>query len=77
MPSLVNLIEEALKRINNGGVSIILIEQNVDLALSIGDHGYVIDEGYIMVSAPAAELREDDEIKKRYLSSESLQFELW
>lgn len=68
MPSLVDLIEEALERINNDGVSMILVEQNVDLALSISDHGYVIDEGQIMVSAPAAELREDDEIKKRYLT---------
>ncbi|WP_436347147.1 ABC transporter ATP-binding protein [Natronorubrum sp. FCH18a] len=68
MPSLVDLIGKALERINNDGVSIILVEQNVDLALSISDHGYVIDEGQIMVSAPAAELREDDEIKKRYLT---------
>lgn len=67
MPSLVDIIGEALQRINGEGVSIILVEQNVEMALSIGDYGYVIDEGQIMASGPASELQTDDEIKSRYL----------
>lgn len=68
MPSLVDLIENALEQINADGVGMILVEQNVDMALSISDYGYVIDEGQIVASGQAADLRDDEEIKSRYLA---------
>lgn len=68
MPSLVELIEESLERINDEGVSMILVEQDVELALSISDYGYIIDEGQIMISDTAENLREDEEIKERYIT---------
>lgn len=68
MPSLVDLIEEALTKINDDGVGMILVEQNADMALSISDYGYVIDEGQIVASGDAADLRGDEEIKDRYLT---------
>jgi branched-chain amino acid transport system ATP-binding protein len=68
MPSLVDLIEEALTKINDDGVGMILVEQNVDMALSISDYGYVIDEGQIVASGDVADLQGDEKIKDRYLT---------
>ena len=68
MPTLVDKLGEILARINDAGVTMLLVEQNVDLALEIGDYGYVIDEGAIQTSAPANELQADEEIIEKYLA---------
>ena len=48
-------------------VSILLVEQNASLALSIASFGYVIETGRIVLGAPSAELREDENVRRAYL----------
>jgi branched-chain amino acid transport system ATP-binding protein len=50
-----------------GGLSILLIEQNAELALSIADVGYVLESGRIALSGPGPELLRDDNVQRVYL----------
>lgn len=68
MPSLVEQLRDIFVRINDAGVALLLVEQNVELALSISDYGYVIDEGMIQAEGPSSELEENEEVKQRYLA---------
>lgn len=68
MPSLVDQLRDILVRINEDGVALLLVEQNVELALEISEYGYVIDEGMIQAEGASSELEEDEEIKRRYLA---------
>ena len=59
---------ELIKRINDKGLTILLVEQNVIQSLAIADRAYVIEEGRIAISgSEAAELRDNAELKKSYL----------
>lgn len=49
------------------GVTILLIEQNANLALAHSDRAYVLETGKVLLSGPAAELREDERVKEAYL----------
>ena len=53
--------------INQGGTSILLVEQNALLALAVAHRGYVMETGRIVISGPGAELTANDEIAKAYL----------
>ena len=66
-PMLVQRIRELLVEINRQGVSILLVEQNAKMALSIASHGYVMETGAIVMDKPAAALREDEDVKEFYL----------
>lgn len=68
MPSLVDQLRDILIQINDDGVALLLVEQNVELALEISDYGYVIDEGMIQAEGASSELEKDEEIKRRYLA---------
>jgi branched-chain amino acid transport system ATP-binding protein len=68
MPSLVDKLRNILVEINRDGKSILLVEQNVDLALEIGDYGYVIDEGSNVHENSCNELRNNEEIIDQYLT---------
>jgi branched-chain amino acid transport system ATP-binding protein len=67
MPLLVNQIAIILQEMNKDGVTILLVEQNVEMALSISSRGYVIDQGMIQFEGPAKELQQNREIQQRYL----------
>lgn len=67
MPLLVNQIAVILKEMNKDGVTILLVEQNVEMALSISSRGYVIDQGLIHFEGSAQELQQNREIQQRYL----------
>lgn len=67
MPLLVNQITIILKEMNKDGVTILLVEQNVEMALSISKRGYVIDQGVIQFEGSAEELQQNREIQQRYL----------
>ena len=56
-----------LKRLNEEGMTILLIEQNASLALHLAHRGYVLDTGKIAAEGTSAELRENPEVKKAYL----------
>ena len=67
MPLLVNQIAVILREMNKDGVTVLLVEQNVEMALSISTRGYVIDQGLIQFVGPAQELQQNREIQQRYL----------
>jgi branched-chain amino acid transport system ATP-binding protein len=66
-PILVEQSFEIIKRVNEGGVSILVVEQNANMALSIADHGYVLATGRIVLADNAAALSEHEDLKKAYL----------
>jgi branched-chain amino acid transport system ATP-binding protein len=67
-PMLVHEIFEIIKKINaEKKTSILLVEQNAMAALSIADHGYVMENGRIVLDGPAEKLKENEDIKEFYL----------
>jgi branched-chain amino acid transport system ATP-binding protein len=66
-PVLVERIFEIIREINKQGTTILLVEQNANIALEIATRGYVLETGTIVNSAPAAELREDPTVREAYL----------
>ena len=66
-PILVDQIFDIIGNLKLSGVTILLVEQNAQMALSIADRGYVLETGRIVKSAPAKQLLEDDDVKKAYL----------
>jgi branched-chain amino acid transport system ATP-binding protein len=68
MPVLVDEMFELFARMKAEGTTILLVEQNVELALGIADRAYVVDQGTIVHHASAAALLADAEIQERYCS---------
>lgn len=67
-PKLVKTIFEKIVEINKAlGVTILLVEQNAHLALSVANYGYVLETGTIILEGPANELAANPEIRKAYL----------
>lgn len=66
-PKFVKQVFEVIKNLSKSGVTILLIEQNVNIALSSSDRSYVIENGQIVLSGISSELVEDEEIKNSYL----------
>jgi branched-chain amino acid transport system ATP-binding protein len=66
-PRIVAQIRDLIVRLNEEGTAILLVEQNAAMALSIADHGYVLETGRIALDKPAAALRADDEVREFYL----------
>ena len=63
-PLLVEEIFELIKLLNESGTTILLVEQNAQMALSIADRGYVLETGRIVSTADAKELLNDDAVRK-------------
>jgi branched-chain amino acid transport system ATP-binding protein len=68
MPVLVDEMFELFRKMKTQGTTILLVEQNVELALDIADRAYVLDQGSVVHHATASALLADDEIKERYCS---------
>lgn len=66
-PNFVTMIFEMIKEINNQGVTILLIEQNANMALAASDRAYVIENGIITMSGNADDIAKDSRVKKAYL----------
>ncbi len=66
-PVLVDEIFRVIKEINSMGTTILLVEQNAYKALEIAKTAYCLETGTVMVSGPAAELKQQESIKKAYL----------
>ncbi len=66
-PLLVKEIFEIIKEINDRGTTILLVEQNAHMALSIAHQAYVLETGKIVLSGSAQELMHSEEVKKAYL----------
>jgi branched-chain amino acid transport system ATP-binding protein len=68
MPVLVDEMFELFRAMKAQGTTILLVEQNVELALDIADRAYVLDQGAVVYHAAASELLADNDIKERYCS---------
>jgi branched-chain amino acid transport system ATP-binding protein len=67
-PMLVKEIFRIISEIRQqSGVSVLLVEQNARAALELADHGYVMENGRIVLDGPASQLRENEDIKEFYL----------
>ena len=66
-PILVDAIFGIIRRINNQGTTILLVEQNAQLALQYSHRGYVIETGEIVLTDTSAELLKNEQVKKAYL----------
>jgi branched-chain amino acid transport system ATP-binding protein len=67
MPTLVVKIFETIKKINQQGMTLLLVEQNVREALELCNRGYVLQTGRIVMEGPGNELLSSDIIRKAYL----------
>lgn len=68
-PIIVKEVFEIIKKLNESGITIVLVEQNAKLALSIADRGYVLETGKIILSGTGEELLNNENVKKAYLGS--------
>ena len=69
-PLIVKDIFEIIKTINKEGITVLLIEQNANMALKIADKGYVMETGVIKMEGTGAELLANEEIKEAYLGKQ-------
>jgi branched-chain amino acid transport system ATP-binding protein len=66
-PLIVTKIFEVIRTLNQDGIAVLLVEQNARMALKLAHRGYVLETGRITISAPAADLLNDERIKHAYL----------
>ncbi|MBR6694405.1 MAG: ABC transporter ATP-binding protein [Clostridia bacterium] len=66
-PILVKQIFDIIKELHEAGTTILLVEQNAEMALKIADRAYVLESGRIVLSGKGSELAQSDAIKKAYL----------
>jgi branched-chain amino acid transport system ATP-binding protein len=69
-PVLVELIFDIIKKLNEEGTTILLVEQNAQMALSIAHRGYVLQIGEIVLTDTADKLRKNEMVQKSYLGIE-------
>ena len=68
-PLLVKEIFEIIKEVNKSGVTVLLVEQNAKMALSVSDRAYVLETGKITTEGKAKDLMKNESIKKAYLGA--------
>ncbi len=66
-PVLVERSFEIIKQVNDAGVGMLVVEQNANVSLSIADRGYVLSTGRVVLEGAAADLLEDEDLRKAYL----------
>jgi len=66
-PKLVAQIRDIIVEINQSGTSVLLIEQNANMALSIADYGYIMETGKIVMDGEASKLLKDEDVQEFYL----------
>jgi branched-chain amino acid transport system ATP-binding protein len=66
-PVVVETIFETIEQLNSEGITILLVEQNAHLALSVANRGYVLETGEIKLTGPGKELLTNEEVRKAYL----------
>ncbi len=66
-PLIVSMLEEQILALNATGLTVLLAEQNQKSALRVSNRGYIIDNGVIRYHGSIEELRENEEIRRKYL----------
>ena len=67
MPIMVNTCFDVIKKLNDDGITVLVVEQNANKALKIADRGYVLETGSIVISDTAENMRSNDTVQKAYL----------
>ena len=67
MPIMVNTCFDVIQKLNDQGITILVVEQNANKALKVAHRGYVLETGSILLSDTAENLRKDDTVQKAYL----------
>ena len=69
-PLLVSEVFDIAKKLNRElGITVLLVEQNANMALAVADYGYVMEQGKVVLEGQAAALRENEDVKEFYLGS--------
>jgi branched-chain amino acid transport system ATP-binding protein len=71
-PLLTKIIYEVIGQINHSGVTILLIEQNVRMALELAHRAYVVENGHIVKQGDSRNMLNDKHIKEAYLGTEAV-----
>ncbi len=66
-PMVARVVYDALREISRGGTTILLVEQNARLALSIANFGYIMEAGRIVLEGTAQQLAENEDVQELYL----------
>ena len=66
-PLIINLLEEQILRLRENGMTILLAEQNLEVALRLSDRGYIIDKGVIRYHGSSSDLTDNEEVRNKYL----------
>jgi len=66
-PKIVDHLIDVVREINSDGTALILVEQDVLVALDAANRAYVLENGRVVLSGPAAEVRDDPGVRKAYL----------
>jgi branched-chain amino acid transport system ATP-binding protein len=66
-PILVEQVEKILLKLKEEKITILLVEQNANMALELADYAYVLETGSIILEGPSSELRRDEKVIKAYL----------
>jgi branched-chain amino acid transport system ATP-binding protein len=69
-PFLIQAIMKIIRKLNEQGTTILLVEQNAKVALKLADYGYVLETGNIVIEGDGATLRQDESIVKAYLGGD-------
>jgi branched-chain amino acid transport system ATP-binding protein len=67
-PLVIQNICQIIQQLKENGLSILLAEQNLDLALSVADYVYVLAKGIVVFESPPIELENNEEVKREYLA---------
>ena len=69
-PIMMQRIFDVIGELRDAGTTILLVEQNAQAALSLADHGYVIETGVIVLDGPGEDLLHDEGVRKAYLGED-------
>jgi branched-chain amino acid transport system ATP-binding protein len=69
-PLVVEQIFRVIQEVNKQGTTVLLVEQNANMALAVGHYAYVLETGTIALQGPAAEVRGNDRVRKAYLGED-------
>ena len=66
-PLIVNMLAEQILRLRENGMTVLLAEQNLEVALRLSDRGYIIDKGTICYHGSSSDLANNEEVRNKYL----------
>ena len=66
-PQLIQQIRGLILEINRQGTSVLLVEQNARMALAVSEHGYIMENGKIVMDKPSEDLQQDEDVREFYL----------